>query len=67
MDGEAFLNMRREDAMRELGIEEESEYARAYRAIEDAVLARDRLHHGTAERPSIVVKKRGARHVNDIA
>ena len=66
LDGEAFLAMRREDAMRELGVESEAEYARAYRAIEDAVLARDRLHHSRAERPSIVVKKRGAKHVNDV-
>jgi hypothetical protein len=67
MDGETFLAMPREDAMRELGVESESEYARAYRAIEDAVLARDRLHHGGSERPSIVVKKRGAKHVNNVA
>jgi len=60
VDGERFLNMPRAQAMHELGIGDEAEYVRAYRAIEDAVLARDRaVATGAADRPSIVIKKKG--------
>jgi hypothetical protein len=64
ISADRFLDMDRVDAMRELGLESEADYARAYRAVEDAVLERDRLHHGSADRPSIVIKRRGAQHVN---
>jgi len=60
MDGERFLNLPQADAMRELGITEEADYARAYRAIEDAVLARDRaIAAGARDKPSIVIKRKG--------
>jgi len=64
IEGETFLAMSREDGMRELGIETEADYARAYRAVEDAVLARDRAQHA-GNPPSIVIKKKG-RKVNDV-
>ncbi len=55
VDGRRFLSMERGEAMRELGIASEVDYVRAYRAIEEAVLANDRAG-GTA---SVVIKKRG--------
>jgi len=66
LDADRFLRMPRDDAMRELGDISEQEYLRAYRAVEDAVLARDRaISAGASERPSIVIKKKG-RRVTDI-
>jgi hypothetical protein len=59
VDGEAFLNMPREQAMAELGIATEADYARAYSAIEAAVLAADRAAADGRDRPSVVIKKRG--------
>jgi len=67
LDAERFLNMPQNDAMRELGVESDEEYLRAYRAVEDAVLARDRaISAGAVDRPSIVIKKKGGR-VADVA
>ena len=64
VEAERFLGMSMADAMRELGFETEADYARAYRAVEAAVLERDRAQHG-GTMPSIVVKKRG-RTVNEV-
>jgi len=59
IDGEAFLNMPENDAREALGGVTQEEYVRAYRAVEDAVLARDRaIAAGSADRPSIVIKKK---------
>ena len=67
IDGEAFLNMAENDAREALGGVTAEEYVRAYRAVEDAVLARDRaVAAGAADRPSIVIKKKG-RKVADVA
>ncbi|HYW88424.1 MAG TPA: hypothetical protein VFB50_11675 [Chloroflexota bacterium] len=67
LDGEAFLNMPEIDARHALGDISAEEYQRAYRAIEDAVLARDRaVSAGASDRPSIVIKKKG-RRVADVA
>jgi len=63
IDGERFLNMSREQAMAELGIETEADYARAYHALEEAVLAADRAAADGRERPSIVIAKRGVHTV----
>jgi hypothetical protein len=66
LEGEHFLNMPKIDAMRALGDISEVEYAQAYRAIEDAVLARDRaVAAGASDRPSIVIKKKG-HQVHDV-
>jgi len=66
LDGERFLHMPQRDAMRELGGVSVEEYAQAYRAVEDAVLARDRaIASGATDRPSIVIKKKG-REVSDV-
>ena len=60
IDGERFLHMPQDDAMRALGGVTEQEYVRAYRAVEEAVLARDRaVAAGARDRPSIVIKKKG--------
>jgi len=64
VDGVVFLAMPREEAMTVLGIDDEADYARAYRAVEDAVIAADRAEAasgGTIRAPSVVVKKRGTR------
>jgi hypothetical protein len=65
IQAETFLGMPREEAMRTLGFDNEADYARAYRAVEDAVLARDRAQ-SDGDKPSIVVKKRGAQHVTNV-
>jgi hypothetical protein len=62
LDGEQFLNMPKEAAQEALGGVTDAEYAKAYRAVEDAVLARDRaVAAGSSDRPSIVIKKKGRR------
>ena len=67
IQGERFLAMSKTDAMEAMGGISEAEYLRAYRAIEDAVLARDRaISGGAIARPSIVIKKKG-RRVADVA
>jgi hypothetical protein len=62
IDGERFLHMPQREAMRELGIDSEADYLRAYRQIEEAVLANDR-RGGQA---SVVIKKKG-KEVFDVA
>jgi hypothetical protein len=64
VDGEAWLAMPREDGMRELGITNEADYARAYAAIEAAVVRRNNREAQGGVHASIVVKKRGARVVD---
>jgi len=67
LDGEQFLALPKDEAMRALGDVTEAEYIRAYRAVEDAVLARDRaISAGARDRPSIVIKRKG-RRVADVA
>jgi hypothetical protein len=66
IEGEQFLNMPKEAAQEALGGATDEEYAQAYRAIEDAVLARDRaVAAGSTDRPSIVIKKKG-RMIHDV-
>jgi len=63
VDGVVFLAMPREEAMTVLGIDDEADYQRAYRAVEDAVIAADRAEAasgGTIRAPNVVIKKRGA-------
>ena len=68
IDAETFLNMPKTEAMRALGDVTEQEYIQAYRAIEDAVLARDRaISSGASDRPSIVIKKKGQRVLDALA
>jgi hypothetical protein len=59
IDVDQWLEMPREQAMAEFGITTEADYIRAYRMLEDAVVARDRALVATGVRASIVVKKRG--------
>jgi hypothetical protein len=55
IDGQRFLDMPRQAAMDELGLTSAADYTRAYRAIEEAILANDR-RGGQA---SVVIKKKG--------
>jgi len=61
IDAERFLHMPREQAMAELGLTREADYTRAYRQLEDAVLAADHAVAAGGDRPSIVIKKRVVR------
>lgn len=64
VDGERWLAMPREQAMREVGLVREEDYARVYRDVEAAVLRRDNRATQGGVRASIVLKKRGARVVD---
>jgi len=57
VEGERFLNLPRDEGMRQLGIDSEADYVKAYRAVEDAVLANDRV----GGQASVVIKKKGQR------
>ena len=59
VDGERWLELPRADAMAVLGIDSEADYVRAYRQVEEAVLARDRHTAPGEPRPSVVIKKKG--------
>jgi len=59
VDGERFLSLPKDEAMRLVGIEAEADYVRAYHAIEGAVLARDRAVANGVRQQSVVIKKRG--------
>jgi hypothetical protein len=65
VDGEWWLSLPREDAMRELGLTQEADYARAYKAIEAAVGRRDNRASQGGVRASIVIKRPGAK-VTDV-
>lgn len=64
IDGDRFLALPRDEAMRLAGITSDADYARAYRAIEEMVVARDNRASQTGVRASIVVKKAGARVID---
>ena len=64
IDGARFLSLSQQDGMRELGLTREADYARAYRDIEAAVVARDNRESQGGVHAPIVVKRRGAK-VND--
>jgi hypothetical protein len=64
VDGARFLGLSQKDGMRELGLTSDKDYARAYRDIEAAVVARDnRESQGGVHAP--VVVKRAGKHVVD--
>lgn len=64
IDGRRFLEMPRQDAMREAGIKSEADYSRAYKDIESMVSARDNREGQSGVHASVVVKRAG-RPVND--
>lgn len=64
VDAEAWLALPREDGMRELGIADEVEYARAYRAVEAAVVRRNNRESQSGVHASIVVKRAGRRVID---
>jgi len=64
VDAAQWLALSQADGMRELGLESEADYIRAYRTIEEAVIERDRQEAQGGVHASIVIKRRGA-HVVD--
>jgi hypothetical protein len=59
VDGEVFLQLSQADGMAALGVTSEADYVRAYRAIEEAIVARDRAVAHGGDRASVVIKKKG--------
>jgi len=59
VDGEWWLGLPVADGMRELGIESETDYARAYAAVEAAVSRRNNREAQGGVHASIVLKRRG--------
>jgi hypothetical protein len=64
VDGDWWLSLSREDAMRELGLTSEADYKRAYDAIAATVYRRDNRASQGGVRASIIIKRPGARVVN---
>jgi hypothetical protein len=64
IDGARFLGLSQKDGMRELGITSDQAYARAYRDVEAAVVARDNRESQGGVHAPIVVKRAGARVVD---
>jgi hypothetical protein len=64
VDGDWWLSLPRQDAMRELGLTSDADYGRAYKAIEAAVGRRDNRASQGGVRASIVIKRPGARVTN---
>ena len=60
VDAEVWLAMPREQAMREVGLERDADYARVYNQVEAAVYRRDNRAAQGGVRASIVLKRRGA-------
>jgi hypothetical protein len=61
VDAEAWLALPIADAMRELGLRSEADYARAYGMIEAAVVTRNNREAQSGVHASIVIKRRGAK------
>jgi hypothetical protein len=66
VDAEWWLGLSQAEGMAELGLTDAAEYARAYRAIENAVAVRNNRASQTGVRAPIVVKRKGA-FVRDVA
>jgi len=67
VDGELWLAMPREQAMREVGLTSERDYARVYRQIEAAVGRRNNRESQGGVHASIVIKRHGVRVVDAMA
>lgn len=59
VDGETWLAMPREQAMREVGLTSEADYARVYKQVEAAVYRRDNRERQGGVHASIVIKRAG--------
>jgi hypothetical protein len=59
VDAEWWLGLNVADGMRELGLDSEAEYTRAYRAVEAAVGRRNDRQSQTGVHASIVIKRKG--------
>ena len=64
VDAEHWLGLTQAEGMRVLGLSSETEYARAYRMVEAAVVRRENREGQTGVHASIVIKRPGA-HVAD--
>lgn len=59
VDAETWLSMPREQGMAEVGLDNEADYARVYKQVEDAVYTRGNRESQGAPHVPIVIKKRG--------
>ena len=64
VDGDWWLSLPREDAMRELGLTSEVDYTRAYKSIEAAVYRRDNRASQGGVRASIIIRRPGTKVTN---
>jgi hypothetical protein len=64
IDAAEWLAMPPPEAMRELNLRSEEDYARAYRMVEEAVIERDRQAAQGGVRASVVIKRPGARVID---
>jgi hypothetical protein len=67
VDGELWLMLPRDEAMRLVGLDSEIEYTRVYKQIEAAVYRRNNRESQGGVHASIVIKKRGRRVVDALA
>lgn len=65
VDAEWWLGLSKEQAMREVGLEREADYAKVCRDVEAAVARRDNRQRQGGVHASVVIKRRG-RHVIDV-
>jgi hypothetical protein len=67
VDAEAWLGWPRERAMREVGLDDERDYACVYKQVEAAVVRRNNRESQGGVHASIVIKRRGRRVVDAMA
>lgn len=64
VDGETWLGWPREQAMREVGLTSDADYARVYKQVEAAVYRRNNRESQGGVHASIVIKRRGRRLID---
>jgi hypothetical protein len=67
VDGETWLGWPKERAMREVGLDNERDYARVYKQVEAAVYRRNNRESQGGVHASIVIKRKGRRVVDATA
>jgi hypothetical protein len=63
VDGDWWLGLPKAQAMEELGLVDDREYARAHRAVSEMVAARDNRRTQGGVRASVVVRRRKRQHL----
>jgi hypothetical protein len=63
VDGDWWLGLPKAQAMEELGLTKESEYARVHRMVEDMVYARDNRRTQGGVKAPVVIRRRRAPHL----